>query len=90
MDASTIESLQNGVSIAAADAEKLAPVVGIFNPGISAAMTLLTPLAATFLISAGQMVINFKTDMTPAQMVEALNASKSINWPVPPSIAPTA
>lgn len=78
------------ITIAAETAEGLAPIVGIFNPAIGTAIALLTPVAATFLIKADQLVITFKQDMTREQMVEALNASKSANWPTPPSIVQDA
>lgn len=82
----TIKQIQDGVHIASTDAILAAPIVGVFNPGIGAAMTLLTPIAENFVVGTLGLVVTFKQDMTPAQMVEALQASKSAMWPTPPPI----
>lgn len=87
---STVAALQTGVTIAATQAQLAAPIVSVFNPAAGVAMALLAPLAASFIVEAGQMVIEWRRDMTPEQMAEALNASKSANWPAPPAIDPVA
>lgn len=87
---STVTAVQTGVTIAATQAQLAAPIVSVFNPAAGAAMALLSPIAANFIVGAGQMVIEWRKDMTPEQMAEALNASKSANWPEPAPIAPVA
>lgn len=76
-----VAGVQNGVTIAAGIAEAAAPIVAVFNPGIGAAMTLLTPIAEKFIIKGGDLIVSFRQDLTPEQLVELLKASKSVNWP---------
>lgn len=77
----TIKDLENGIEVAASAAETVAPIVGIFNPGMGEAIALLTPVAATFLVKGAELVVTFRQDMTPEQMIAALELSKSKNWP---------
>jgi hypothetical protein len=79
---------QSTVKIAAQDAVAMAPVVSLFNPGVGAAMTALAPVAAQFLVSSSQLIVNFRQDMTPQQMIDALTASKSVNWGAVPDLTP--
>ena len=84
---STIQNIGSGVTVLATDAQIAAPIVSIFHPGAGAAMAILAPMAASFIVKSGQMIIDWRKDMTPEEMVAALNASKSANWPAPPPIA---
>lgn len=84
-----LKDFVQGVKIAAEDIQMFAPAISAFNPGIGAAVGLLTPVLSSVIIDGLQMIIEFRSDMTPEELEAALLASKSANWEDPGSIEPT-
>lgn len=83
-----VQNVDTGVTIAADVALAAAPLIAIGKPEIGAAMQLLVPIAESFIIKGGNLIVQFRKDVTPTELIAALQASSSANWPTPPSITP--
>ena len=86
-----IANIDQGVTIAADAAVLAAPIVSACGePAIGAAMQILAPIAMQYIIKGGDLIISFRKDLTPGQLIAALQAAHSANWPEPPPITKAA
>jgi hypothetical protein len=76
--------LANAVTIESSLAQAAAPIVGVYNPAAGALLATLAPtlgpLISSFILTETQVIVNLNSGMSRADMIKALQASKSVSW----------